>query len=48
MNVTILELCMTAVDCYRNIDPSNYIFMAAFVHRLLYAFLSIISMNHAV
>ena len=48
INVTILELWMSSVDLYRNIYPSYYLCMAAFAHRLLYAFLSAISMKHAV
>ena len=43
--MTILELCMSSVDLYRMIDPSYYLCMAAFAHRLLYAFLSTISMK---
>ena len=46
--MTILELCMSSVDLYREIHPRYYLFMAAFAHRLLYAFVSTISMNHAV
>ena len=39
---------MSSVDLYRNIHPSYYICMAAFAHRLLYTFLSPISMKDAV
>ena len=39
---------MSSVDLYRKIHPSYYLCMVAFAHRLLYAFLSTISMKHGV
>ena len=48
INVSVLELCMSSVDLYRKIHPRNYLCVAAFANRLLYAFLSTISMKHAV
>ena len=41
-------LYASSVDLYGKIHPSYYLYMAAFAHRLLYAFLSTLGMKHAV